>query len=187
MSGDPTLWLLARTSGLVAYVLLTAVVLFGIAVKARPLGRSVRPARVTDLHRFLALLSLGALVVHGSALVLDRAVDIRLLDLIVPGLVPYRPLWTGLGVVAAELMLVVYASFSQRKRIGMKAWRAVHRLTYGLFGLATLHGIGAGTDAGRPWALVLYGGAAGAVLAAWGWRVLVPAQMPRRARATPTA
>lgn len=181
MSQDPTLWLLARSSGIVAYALLTAVVLGGIVLKARPLGTAVRPALVTDLHRFVAMLSLGALAVHGTALVLDRAVDIRLVHLIVPGLAPYRPLWTALGVVAAELMLVVYLSFGQRKRLGMKAWRRLHRTTYLLFGLATAHGLMAGTDSGRAWALGLYGASVGAVAAAWAWRMLVP---PAGARAT---
>ena len=102
MKSDPTLWLLARSSGLVAYALLTASVLAGLIVKARPLGTSVRPAAVVDVHRFLALLGLGALVLHGAALVLDDAVDIGLAALLVPGASPYRPLATALGVLAAH-------------------------------------------------------------------------------------
>lgn len=174
MNESPTLWLLARSSGIVAYALLAAVVLLGIVLKARPLGQSVRPARIMDLHRFVAILSLGALALHGTALVLDRAVDIRVIDLLVPGLGPYRPLWTGLGVVAAEAMVVVYLSFSQRKRLGMRAWRALHRTTYAVFALTTVHGLMAGTDSGQAWVLALYGGATGAVVAAWAWRMLAP-------------
>jgi hypothetical protein len=60
----------------------------------------------------------GAVLAHASALVLDSTVHIGIGSLLVPGLAPYRPLWTGLGVLAAELMVVVYASFSLRKRIG---------------------------------------------------------------------
>ena len=174
MKSDPTFWLLARASGLAAYALLTASVLAGLVVKARPLGRSVHPAAVLDVHRFLALLGLGALALHGTALVLDDAVDIGLGALLVPGAAPYRPLATGLGVIAAELMALVYLSFSQRRRIGAKAWRALHWLTYLVFALATLHGLAAGTDSGRTWALALYGAAVGAVLGAFAWRVLIP-------------
>jgi len=94
--------------------------------------------------------------------------------LVVPGLVPYRPFWTALGVVAAELMVLVYASFSLRRRIGTRMWRRLHWLTYAVFGLATVHGLAAGTDTSRPWALPFYGAAVGAVLAAAGWRALVP-------------
>ena len=170
---DPTFWILARASGLTAYFLLTASILAGLVVKARPF-RSLRPAAVTDLHRFLALLGLGAIAIHGVALVLDRSVQISPAALLVPGLVPYRPLWTALGVLAFELMLLVYASFSLRRRIGARAWRRLHWLTYAVFGLATVHGLAAGTDAGRPWVLALYASAVAAVLAAATWRALVP-------------
>ena len=67
------------------------------------------------------------------------------------------------------------ASSPRRRRIGARAWRRLHWLTYAVFGLATVHGLAAGTDSGRPWALALYGGAVGAVAAATGWRAHVPA------------
>jgi methionine sulfoxide reductase heme-binding subunit len=175
MSHDPTFWILARAAGLTAYVLLTSSVLAGLVVKAKPFGRALRPATAVDLHRTIALLALGALAVHGTALVLDTTVQIGIGALFVPGLAPYRPLWTGLGVVAAELMVVVYASFSLRRRIGQKAWRRLHWVTYGLFASATAHGLMAGSDSGRGWAIALYLGAVGAVAFATAWRVLVPA------------
>lgn len=176
MRNDPTFWILARASGLVAYALLTSSVLAGLVLKARPFGTSLRPASVTDLHRFLALLGLGALSLHAVALLLDRTVPISVADLLVPGIAPYRPLWTGLGVLAAELMVLVYASFSLRSRIGARNWRRLHWATYLVFALATLHGLAAGTDSGTAWALALYGAATGSVLAATAWRVLLPPQ-----------
>ena len=97
-----------------------------------------------------------------------------LLGLVVPGLVTYRPLATALGVLAAELMVLVYASFSQRKRFGTKNWRRLHWTTYGIFGAATLHGLLAGSDSGRPWAFILYAAAVGSVAMAVSWRLLVP-------------
>ncbi|HEY7537681.1 MAG TPA: hypothetical protein VH721_06815 [Gaiellaceae bacterium] len=173
MKNDPTFWLLARASGVVAYALLTSSALAGLVLKARPFP-ALRSASVTDLHRFLALLGLGALGVHGTALLLDRTVPMGIAGVLVPGAAPYRPLATAFGVLAAELMLLVYASFSVRRRIGMRNWRRLHWTTYGVFALATLHGITAGTDSGTTWALALYGAAAGAVVAAAAWRALVP-------------
>lgn len=175
MRSDPTFWILARASGLVAYVLLTSSVLAGLVLKARPFGAALKAAAVADLHRFLALLGLAFVALHACALVLDSTVRVSVTALFVPGLVSYRPLWSSLGVLAAELMLVVYASSVLRRRIGVRAWRRLHWLTYGVFGLATVHGLAAGTDSGRAWALALYGGAVGAVTAAACWRVLVPA------------
>jgi sulfoxide reductase heme-binding subunit YedZ len=173
MTHDPTFWLLARSSGFTAYLLLTASVLAGLVLKSRPF-RSLRLATVTDTHRVLALSALGALAAHGISLVLDATVRMPLLGLLVPGLSPYRPLAVGIGVLTAELMAVVYASFSLRKRIGARNWRRLHWATYAVFAGATLHGLAAGTDAGRPWAFGIYLGSVGAVAAAAAWRALVP-------------
>lgn len=178
MKSDPTFWLLARATGLASYALLTVSVLAGLVVKSRPFGRAIKPASATQLHRTLALLSLGALALHGLALVLDKSVAIGLADLVVPGLAPYRPLWTGIGVLAGELMLLVYVSFALRRRIGVKSWRRLHYATYLAFGGATAHGVMAGTDSGQPWVAGLYLGAIGAVAAATAWRALVPPARP---------
>jgi methionine sulfoxide reductase heme-binding subunit len=186
---DPTFWLLARASGITAYVMLTLSILAGLVLKSRPFS-SLRPAAVTDLHRVLALIGLGALAGHAAALVLDTTVKVSLLGLVVPGLVSYRPLATALGVLAAELMVLVYASFSQRKRIGAKNWRRLHWATYGIFGAASLHGLVAGSDSGHLWALALYAAAVGSVVTAVSWRVLVPptpARSRSRRRALPDA
>lgn len=169
---DPTFWILARAGGLTAYVLLTSSVLAGLVVKSRPFGRALKTASVTDTHRFLSLLALCAVGVHCFALVLDSTVRIRLPALIVPGLAPYRPLWTALGVISAELAALIFISFRLRKRIGARAWRRLHWATFGVFAAATVHGLAAGTDSARPWVFALYLGAIGSVVFATAWRVL---------------
>ena len=171
MRSDPTFWILARASGFTAYLLLTASVLSGIVLKSRPF-RSLKPASVTDTHRFVALLGLGVVAAHGLALVADHTVRMPVAALLVPGLSSYRPLAVGLGVLTAELMLVVYTSFALRKRIGTRNWRRLHWATYAIFAGATLHGITAGTDSHRPWASSLYLGALAAVAFATAWRTL---------------
>jgi sulfoxide reductase heme-binding subunit YedZ len=174
VKADPSFWYLARASGLLAYALLTASVLAGLVLKARPFDRLLRPAAVTDLHRFLAFLGLGSVAIHGSALVLDTTVAISPIALLVPGLVPYRPLATALGTLAALGMLLVYVSFPLRRRIGTRTWRRLHWLTYAVFAFATAHGLAAGSSTHETWALALYGAATGAVLGATAWRILVP-------------
>ena len=187
MKHDPTFWFLARASGMTAYVLLTLSVLAGLVLKSRPFGMALKPATVTDVHRTLAVLSLCALALHGVTLVLDETIEIGLGALLVPGLAPYRPIWTGAGVLAGELMLLVYASFSVRRRIGQKNWRRLHWATYATFAFATVHGLLAGTDSGAGWALALYLGAVGAVAFATAWRALVPPPRPQpRPRPEPT-
>jgi methionine sulfoxide reductase heme-binding subunit len=171
---DPTFWILARAGGLAAYVLVTLSVLAGLVLKARPLGGRLRAAAVADTHRTLALLALGLTALHGVTLVLDSTVRITPLALVVPGLTGYRPVATALGVVAAELMVVVYASFAVRRRIGARNWRRLHWATYAVFALATAHGLAAGTDSGRSFVLALYLGAVGAVAMATAWRLISP-------------
>jgi sulfoxide reductase heme-binding subunit YedZ len=133
---------------------------------------------VSEVHRTLALTGLGALALHGASLVLDATVKVTPTALLVPGLVAYRPLAVAVGVVAAWLFVVVTASFAVRRRIGMRMWRRLHWLTFGLFATATIHGVTAGTDTSQPWARALYLGSLGAVTMATAWRALVPP--PRR-------
>lgn len=170
MRSDPTFWLLARASGLTAYILLTLSVLAGLILKSRPFGRAVKASGVMDLHRLLALLGLASLGLHGTALLLDRTVRMPVAGLFLPGASPYRPVAVALGVVAAELMALVVVSFSVRKLIGQKRWRLVHWSTYAIFGLATTHGLLAGSDSAQPWARDLYLGAVAAVVFATAWR-----------------
>lgn len=169
---DPTFWILARASGLTAYVLLAASMLAGLVVKSRPFGAAVKAAAVTDTHRFLTLLALGGVALHGVALMLDSTVRISLPALLVPGLSPYRPVATALGVLAAEIAALIVVSFPLRKRIGARLWRRLHWATYGVFAAATAHGLAAGTDASQPWVFGLYLGAVAMVVFGTAWRVL---------------
>ena len=67
-------------------------------------------------------------------------------------------------------MALIIVSFPLRKRIGMRAWRRLHWATFGIFALATVHGLAAGTDTATPWAFALYVGAVGSVVFATAWR-----------------
>jgi methionine sulfoxide reductase heme-binding subunit len=169
---DPTFWLLARASGLSAYALLTCSVLAGLVLKSRPFGRALKPASVTDVHRFLALLGLGAVAIHGSTLMLDDTLRMPLTGLFAPGASPYRTTDVAFGVVAAELTALISVSFLLRPRIGTRNWRRLHWATYLVFVLATLHGVTSGTESAQPWAHDLYLGAVGAVVFATAWRAL---------------
>lgn len=182
---DPTFWFLARASGLTAYVLMSLTVLAGLVVKSRPFGRAVRAASVTDTHRFLSLLMLGAVALHASTLVLDKTIHIGIAALLVPGLSAYRPVATGLGILALELAALVVLSFRLRKRMGFRAWRRLHWATYAIFAAVTAHGIAAGTDTTHPWAFALYLGAVFAVASATAWRFLTRPVKPKGALRVP--
>ncbi len=182
MRTDPTFWILARASGLTAYLLVVCSMLAGLVLKSRPFGKLVRPSAVTDVHRSLALLALLAVGLHGLALLEDTSVPLTLLDLVVPGRASYRPVWTGAGVAAAEISVAIYLSFPLRKRLGTRAWRRLHWLTYAVFAAATAHGLLGGSDSGASWARLLYVGSLGAVVFATTWRAVV--RQPARARSS---
>ena len=99
MKSDPTFWLLARASGLTAYVLLTASGLAGLVLKSRPFGRAVKAAAVLDLHRFVALLGLGAVALHGATLCSTRPCECRWPGSSSPARPPTARLAVALGVV----------------------------------------------------------------------------------------
>jgi DMSO/TMAO reductase YedYZ heme-binding membrane subunit len=180
MRNDPTFWLLARASGFTAYLLLATSGLAGLVLKSRPFGQAVRAATVMDLHRFLALLGLGAVALHGAAIALDRTVRMPLAGLLVPGASPYRPVAVAAGVLSAELMALVIVSFPLRRVIGQRTWRRLHWATYLVLGLATVHGLFAGSDSAQPWSHDIYLGAVGAFAFATVWRILYrPARPPR--------
>lgn len=187
MTPDMIPWVVARASGFAALALLAGAMLAGLLVRTRTPVGSLRGSGMVDLHRHLSLLALLATGVHGVALVLDTTVEITPLALVVPGMVPYRPLATALGVLAAEAALIVHLSFRWRARIGARTWRRLHWLVYAAFAGALVHGIAAGTDSGSPWALALYGAAAGAVCGTTGWRAVTARRAStRRARPAPT-
>lgn len=172
MTLDLLPWVVARATGFAALALMAGAMVAGLLVRTRTPIAGLRGSGVVDLHRHLSLLALATTAVHGVALWLDHAVEIPPAAFAVPGLSPYRPVWTGIGVVAAELALLVHLSFRARKRIGATAWRRLHWLVYAAFAGAVVHGIGSGTDTGRPWALALYGGLVGAVAGLTGWRAI---------------
>jgi methionine sulfoxide reductase heme-binding subunit len=141
-----------------------------------------------DLHRFLSLLGLMAVGLHGVTLFLDETIKIPLIGFFVPGFVPYRPVWTSVGVLTAELMLIIHLSFRWRQKMGVRVWRRLHFSTYGAFAGATLHGLLAGTDSSRTWMLASYAGVLGLVLALTGWRATMEKAGARaRAAASPVA
>src|SRR5207244_11202726 len=84
--------------------------------------------------------------------------------LVVPLLSRYKPVWTGLGIVAAELLVALAVTNHYRdRRLSYRFWRRVHYLNFAVWGAATLHGLGSGTDRSAPWFLALEAAAVASV------------------------
>ena len=184
MSGLETLtWTVARAGGLTAYALLSLSVVLGLALSVRWQAPRWPRLITNDLHRFLTLLSLVFVVVHGLAVWLDPFTSFNWNEVLVPLLSHYRPLWMALGIVAAYLGAAIWISTELRPYIGYTWWRRLHALTFAVYVLSTLHGIATGSDTRTPWALALYAGSAALIGLLLVYRLLTP--IGRRARAYP--
>ncbi len=150
-------WLVSRASGTVALVLVSLSVTLGLAMAAKLLRRPAAKRMAASLHQYLALIALSAVGIHGLALLGDRWLRPGWSGILVPFAVGYRPLFTGAGIVAGYLMLLLGPSFYIRRSIGARRWRSLHRATVLVWALAAVHTLGAGSDGGRLWmrALVL--------------------------------
>jgi methionine sulfoxide reductase heme-binding subunit len=167
----PIDWYAARAAGIVAYLLLTAVVLVGLTLAGRVQLPGWPKFAVTDVHRFGGLLVGVFVSVHVATVALDSYTRFSLTQLIVPLTSTYRPLWTALGIVGAELLVAIGIANALRRRIPYRWWRRIHVLNLAVWAGATAHGIGAGTDTRSAWMVLLYALSVAAGLSALAWRV----------------
>lgn len=166
------LWYATRGAGVVSLLLFTGVILLGMLGAGRWRRSGWPPALAGGLHRNLALLSLVFLGIHVVTAVLDPFAALGPIAALVPFTSSYRPVWVGLGVIAVDLGIALVLTSELRRHIGVRAWRLVHWAAYAAWPLAVMHGIGAGTDARKPWMIAIDAVCVGAVLGAAAWRVV---------------
>jgi predicted ferric reductase len=139
-------WYVARSAGLVAWALLAASVLWGLALSTKVLGPRVRPNWMLDLHRWLGGLTLTFTGLHVGALLLDTYVHFGLVSLLVPFATSWHPAAVAWGIVSLYLLAAVEVTSLLRSRLPKSLWRKTHFLSFVLFVTSTLHGLSAGTD-----------------------------------------
>jgi hypothetical protein len=108
---------------------------------------------------------------HVVTTVLDPYAHISVRDVLVPVGAAYRPVWLGLGVAAAEILLAVAVTSLLRRRIGQRAWRLIHWAAYASWPLSVVHGLGTGSDARAPWMIAVVAWCVAAVLVAMAYRL----------------
>ncbi len=144
-------WITSRAAGITALLAVTASVLIGLTMATKILRRPKLNRTLASVHEHTALAGLIAIAVHGLTLLGDPWLRPGFSGLLLPFTMAYRPLYTGLGVIAAFLAALLGLSFYARKRIGAKLWRKAHRWTIAVYVLGVIHALGAGTDASTPW------------------------------------
>ncbi len=180
-------WVATRLVAFLSYFAITGSVVYGLLLSTKILDAIAHRPVSFALHQDLAAIGLGLAGVHAVLLGLDATVPFSLGDMLVPFVAPYRPLWVGIGQLTLYLVAVVLASFYLRRRIGQRAWRLLHYLTFLSFAGATAHGILSGSDSGTAWAWWSYVGATALVVFLTGYRIVtgITASRERASRPAP--
>ena len=140
-------WYLARASGIIAWLFITASVIWGILLSTKLFPAHRRPAWLLDLHRGLGALSVLFLFTHLGALIADSYIQFDIVDLLVPFASEWKTWQVALGVFAFWGLVIVELTSLAMKRLPKKVWRGIHFTSYLTFLLTSLHGTFAGTDA----------------------------------------
>jgi predicted ferric reductase len=183
LTASTAFWYASRATGIVALLLLTAVLVLGILVNRQGRLPGLPRFAVTSLHRNLSLLSVAFIAVHVLTAVLDTYVSIPATAGVVPFVSGYERFWLGLGAISFDLMLAMIMTSLLRGRLNRVLWRAIHLLAYLSWPVAFAHSIGSSSDLQHGWLLYLAVGCALLVVTAAAWRLAQAArQVPRAAR-----
>lgn len=148
-------WITSRAAGEAALLLASASVGAGLMISSR--RRSPHKRDLRAIHEALSLTTLAMVAMHGLALLGDSYLQPGLSGIAIPFVGSYRPLWTGLGIIAGYGLAGLGVSYYLRDRIGAARWRRLHRLTAVFWLAAVVHTIGAGSDAAQVWFLAISG------------------------------
>lgn len=141
-------WYLSRITGLTAWALTAAAMVLGLLMTSRT-GARGRVRWLAEAHQWASGLSVGLALVHVGALIPERHLDLSIVELMVPFTSTWRPWAVATGIVAFYLLIAVQLTAVARARLPRSWWKSVHRASFVLFWLATLHTSLAGSDAGN--------------------------------------
>jgi sulfoxide reductase heme-binding subunit YedZ len=150
LAQSDALWTIVRASGTVDLVLLTVTLALGVAAVGKGAARSRAPRFLIQMvHRDVSLLAVALLVAHVVAALVLLHLDV--VASVVPFTSHVRRIYLGLGVLSAELMVLLAATSLVRLRMGLRQWRRLHWLAYAGWVAAVLHGAAPGTDRNVAW------------------------------------
>jgi predicted ferric reductase len=144
-------WFVARSSGIVAWALVTLSVCWGLFLSTKAAAKATQPPKLLDLHRFLGGTSVLFTGIHLAGLVFDNYIHFGWVEILVPWASEWKTTAVAWGVVAFYLLLAIELTSLFMKRLPRDVWRHVHRTSFGLYVFATYHGIQAGTDTKNVW------------------------------------
>ncbi|MFI5260937.1 MAG: hypothetical protein ACHQZR_00115 [Candidatus Limnocylindrales bacterium] len=176
-------WYAVRATGFLAYFAVAGSVTYGLLLSTKLLDRIAHRPVSFALHKDLALVGLALSALHGLLLLGDHTYAFTPVAIAVPFASPYAPVAVGIGQLAFYVIAIVTGSFYVRRRIGQRAWRLIHYLTFAGFLGVTAHGIASGSDSGAGWAYWSYLVPCALVVFFFVYRVVIALAQPRLASA----
>lgn len=189
---DPQIWwYITRASAILAWVLLTLSVLWGVLLSTRVARRIDNPSWLQDLHSYLAGTGLVLVGFHMVSLLFDEYINMGFADLLIPMYTSFEPMPVALGIVAAYLMAAIYVSSLIKDKLPRAVWRFIHVSAYLTVFAVAFHAGLVGTDVGQFWYTILSGTLIGLTALSLIVRVIAgrpgAGRKPRAAAAAPSA
>ena len=127
-------------------MLVSASLVWGLALSTRLLGSKPPPAWLLDLHRALGGLAVIFTGVHLAGLVGDTYVHFGPAQLFVPLASRWHPVAVAWGVVGLYFLIAIELTSLAMRRLPKRFWRRIHHTSAVLYVVATVHMFAAGTD-----------------------------------------
>lgn len=142
---------ISSVTGLMAMGALTLNLLMGMllgtAYKTHSFYKKL-PARlkkisVFKLHNYTAYVALLLVLLHPALLLFDAATKFTWIDVVFPINAPHQRFWVSLGAIAlfAVLLVVITSQKAIKKRMGFRAWKNIHLVSYLTACLFLVHGL----------------------------------------------
>jgi DMSO/TMAO reductase YedYZ heme-binding membrane subunit len=169
-------WLLARSAGITAYVLLTIVTLTGLWLSHPKRYRWRRPSPPTRIriHIVLTVFTLVFLIMHIVALVMDPYAKVGWTGALLPFGSEYRPLPVTLGLISVWAGLIAGITAALAGRMG-RWWAPLHKAAGLTWVLAWLHSVLSGSDTAVIVILYIVTGVMVLGMAIWRYSAKTPA------------
>jgi DMSO/TMAO reductase YedYZ heme-binding membrane subunit len=122
-------------------------ILLSTAYRRSPLWKRLpgwmKKISLDDLHNWTAYVALVFALAHPVTLLPDAALKYHVADILFPVGAPHQVLWTLLGTLALYALVVVIVTTQKavKNRLGFRAWKNIHLISYGTALLFVLHGI----------------------------------------------
>jgi predicted ferric reductase len=141
------IWLAARATGIVTFLLLTFQICLGL-ILSHPTNKSTwkLSKRIYPWHEHLWVFVMAFLLVHIVSIVLDPYAKVTVAGALIPGLSEYRSSPVALGTMALYAFLLTAITARYTKLLPAGVWLTIHRLSLIVFVLVWLHAVLAGSD-----------------------------------------